>query len=146
MKVLIIYDARSGNKGEVPLCFLVALIIIVGILFSGCGGKPTPTIGGPLEHGKLVDGVYEGGYEGGLNKATVKVVIKDKRIVDIQIVKHSAWKGKKAESVIPKRIIEKQSTKVDAVTGATNSSHVIMNAVQKAIEKAYPRTLVLQPE
>ena len=46
-------------------------------------------------------------------------------------------RGKKAELIIPGRIIEKQSTDVDAVSGATNSSHVIMNAVQKAIEKAY---------
>jgi uncharacterized protein with FMN-binding domain len=35
------------------------------------------------------------------------------------------------------RIIAQQSTRVDAVSGATNSSRVIMNAVQRAIEKAY---------
>ncbi len=38
---------------------------------------------------------------------------------------------------ILERIIETQSTRVDVVSGATNSSRVIMNAVQKAIEKAY---------
>ena len=47
-----------------------------------------------------------------------------------------AWKGSKAESPIIKRIIENQSTDVDAVSGATNSSRVIMNAGQRAIEKA----------
>jgi uncharacterized protein with FMN-binding domain len=31
--------------------------------------------------------------------------------------------------------MEAQSTKVDAVSGATNSSRVIMNAVQAALEK-----------
>ena len=38
--------------------------------------------------------------------------------------------------IIPQRIIEKQSTAVDGVSGATNSIHVIMNAVQKSIQKA----------
>ncbi|NVM26832.1 MAG: FMN-binding protein [Desulfobacterales bacterium] len=88
---------------------------------------------------KLVDGSYEGSYEAGPNKAVVKVAIKNNEIVSIQILKHRAWKGKKAESVIPGIIIEKQSTEVDAVSGATNSSRVIMNAVQRAIEKAYQK-------
>ena len=117
---------------------LIAVILFAGafsISLSGC--KPTPIIGGPVDHEKLVDGIYEGSYKGGPNKASVKVTIKDKRIVGIEIVKHDAWKGKKAEPIIPKRIIEKQSARVDAVSGATNSSHVIMNAVQKAIEKSY---------
>ena len=55
----------------------------------------------------------------------------------LKVVEHTARKGIKAEPIIPERIIENQSTNVDAVSGATNSSYVIMNAVQKAVEKAY---------
>jgi uncharacterized protein with FMN-binding domain len=44
--------------------------------------------------------------------------------------------GGPAEEIIPARIIEKQSTNVDAVSGATMSSDAIMNAVQLAIERA----------
>ncbi|MDQ1316715.1 MAG: hypothetical protein QG641_304 [Candidatus Poribacteria bacterium] len=112
------------------------VIVFVIISFISCG-EPTPVTGGPVEFAKLVDGVYDGSYKGGPNSAVVKVTIKDKKIANIEIVEHNAWKGKKAEPIIVKEIIEKQSTKVDAVTGATNSSNVIMNAVQKAIEKAY---------
>jgi len=72
-------------------------------------------------------------------KARGRLIIKDNKIVNIQILEHRAWKGKKAELVIPRIIIEKQSTEVDAVSGATNSSRVIMNAVQRAIEKAYQK-------
>ncbi len=50
---------------------------------------------------------------------------------------HQTWKGGIAEETIIARIISSQSTRVDAVSGATNSSRVIMNAVQTAIEKAY---------
>ena len=107
----------------------------ISVSLSGC--KSTPVIGESVDHEKLVDGVYEGSYKGGPNEALVKVTIRDKKITNIEIVKHSAWRGKKAEPIIPKRIIESQSTKVDAVSGATNSSSVIMNAVKKAIEKSY---------
>lgn len=115
--------------------FISIALFIVSISFTGC--KMAPVIGGEIEKDKLVDGIYEGEYKGGLNNAVVKVTVKNNKIVDIEIVKHNAMKGKKAEPVIPARIIEKQSTRIDAVTGATNSSRVIMNAVQKAIEKSY---------
>ena len=46
------------------------------------------------------------------------------------------WKGVLAEGTISNRIIETQSTKVDAVSGATIGSVAIMNAVQDAIQKA----------
>lgn len=110
------------------------VLMVSSLLLFGCA--ETLIIGAPLGHIKLVDGVYEGSYSGGPNSALVKVTIKDNTIVNIEIVTHRAWKGRKAESTILKRIIENQSTDVDAVSGATNSSRVIMNAVQKAIEKA----------
>jgi hypothetical protein len=53
----------------------------------------------------------------------LKVTIKDQKIVSIEIIKHNTWKGEKAEQIISNRIIEKQSTNVDVVTGATNSRY-----------------------
>jgi uncharacterized protein with FMN-binding domain len=116
---------------------ILFVLFVVSIFSLGC--QKTVIIGGPVEHQRLVDGIYEGSYKGGLNEASVKVTIRDKRIANIEIVEHSTWKGKKAEPVIPKRIIDKQSTLVDAVSGATNSSRVIMNAVQRAVEKSYQK-------
>jgi len=109
-------------------------VVIPSILFTSCA--TTSKIGKPVNR-KLNDGIYESSYKGGPNKAFVSVTIESNKIIDIQIVEHWAWKGKMAEMAIIKRIIENQSTDVDAVSGATNSSIVIMNAVQKAIEKAY---------
>ena len=40
------------------------------------------------------------------------------------------------ENIIPFRIIDEQSTNVDAVSGATVSSTAIMNAVDDAIQMA----------
>jgi uncharacterized protein with FMN-binding domain len=110
--------------------------LLIGAMLLGCA--QTPVIGAPVDHARLKDGTYEGSYRGGPNKASVQVIIKDNNIVNIEILQHQAWRGKKAETAIVERIIALQSTKVDAVSGATNSSRVIMNAVQNAIEKAYP--------
>lgn len=105
---------------------------------SGCG-KAIVT-GGPVIPERLRDGVYVGSSSAWPNSARVKVTISGGRIAKIDLLSHfSSWIGNKAEDAVPARIIEHQSTSVDAVTGATNSSRVIMNAVQDAVEKAYPK-------
>jgi len=126
------------NKYDVGLLVFISIgFMLSGTSMFGCA--PAPVLGAPVKHEKINDGVYEGSYRGGLNKASVRVTIKDKTIFNIEIAEHQALKGKKAELPILERIIETQSTRVDVVSGATNSSRVIMNAVQKAIEKAYQK-------
>jgi uncharacterized protein with FMN-binding domain len=113
---------------------ILATVLILG--FAGC--QIAPLMGTPVVSEGLKDGVYEGKYRKGINNAVVKITIADGRITDIELVEHFAsWIGNDANMVIPQRIVEHQSTKVDAISGATNSSRVIMNAVQKAVEKAY---------
>ena len=110
------------------------LIIILNIIiFAGC--SIAPVIGGAVSNRHIADGVYKGSYQSWPNKAIIEIIIKENKIVDINLVKHRrSWIGKKAELIIPARIIETQSTDVDVVSGATNSSRVIMNAVEKAIK------------
>lgn len=114
---------------------MLGVIMIVWIAVGGCA--ETPLLGGPVAHENLVDGVYEGCAKGGPNSAVVRVTIAGQKIVKIDILEHNALKGKKAEPILPPRMIAAQSTAVDAVSGATNSSKVIMNAVQNAIAQAY---------
>jgi len=123
------------TNSAVLMMFTIALMTIGSMLMAGC--QTAPVMGAPVDNARLKDGTYEGIYRGGPNKAVVEVTIKDQAIVNIQIVEHQAWKGHKAEAPIVERIIANQSTRVDAVSGATNSSNVIMNAVQNAVEKAY---------
>lgn len=116
-------------------CYLI-LISFPGLFIYSC--QIAPMIGESIRQEQLTDGIYKGSYRNGPNSAEVKVTITGGRIVNIEIVRHfSSWIGKNAYNIIPQRIILQQSTRVDAVTGATNSSRVIMNAVQKAVEKAY---------
>jgi uncharacterized protein with FMN-binding domain len=118
-----------------PLIRFIVATMLCGLLF-GC--HAAPITGGDLEGKKLIDGVYEGSSRNGPNIAAVKVTIDEGRITDVKLVRHMAsWKGKRADILIPQRIMAEQSTRVDVVSGATNSSIVIMNAVQEALEKAY---------
>jgi uncharacterized protein with FMN-binding domain len=129
---------RNGEMMQKHLKIFYLIIFTACLILSSAGCQIAPFMGTPVVSEGLQNGVYEGEYTKGINNAVVKVTIADGRITDIELVEHFAsWIGNDANMVIPKRIVEQQSTRVDAISGATNSSRVIMNAVQKAIEKAY---------
>ncbi len=110
------------------------LFATFSVVFLSCSNAVLT--GGNVSGKTLKNGVYQGEFGGFYNKAVVKVTIQDNKIVHIDVLKSSGFKGGKILPVLPKRIIEKQSTKVDAVSGATHSSNVLMNAVENAIRKA----------
>ena len=115
--------------------FSIVIFLSVAFLLWGCTFIP-PLGGKRVDSDHISDGIYEGSYRSGPVKVVASVNIKNGRIIKIKLLKHTTWKGKPAETIIPNRIIQKQSTRVDAVSGATISSRVIMNAVQDAINKA----------
>ena len=129
-----------GAFRNVETCLLQrvfsGIIIFVSLcVFLGCAATPPPER--TIEPGGLKDGIYKGSYWGWPNRAVVSVTIEEGKIKSIDVLKHQAWRGGIAEGPVVESIIATQSTSVDAVSGATNSSRVIMNAVQDAIEKAY---------
>ena len=115
---------------------ILVLTPLLCLLISSC--QITPKNGRPFPpSASLVDGIYEASFKGGLNEAKVAVTISDKKVAEIKLLEHNAsWIGRKADTVLVPRMIKEQSANVDAVSGATNSSNVIMNAVQLAVEKA----------
>lgn len=84
------------------------------------------------------DGVYTGSAQGFGGLIKVQVTIKKGKITKIKILSASGEGDsflRKAETLIPK-IIKKQSTNVDTVSGATFSSTGLINAVRNALSKA----------
>ena len=83
------------------------------------------------------DGIYEGSATGYSGKMTVSVTISDGEITEIKILDTGDDEEYliDARDVIPE-IIEKQSTEVDTISGATHSSKGIIRAVGKALESA----------
>ncbi|MDO4492750.1 MAG: FMN-binding protein [Clostridia bacterium] len=82
---------------------------------------------------QLPDGTYEGSFDAGIVAARVHVFIEDHTIVRIDILEHKNGKGKPAEAVIA-NMVGGQTTAVEAVAGATNSSKVLRKAVENALE------------
>lgn len=65
--------------------------------------------------------------------ADVSATVRNHKITDIKILRHKNERGQRAE-VIPQRVLAAQSLKVDTVSGATNSSKVILKAIENALE------------
>jgi uncharacterized protein with FMN-binding domain len=82
------------------------------------------------------DGVYIG-YSKNIDEMSVEVTIENKKITEVKLIKFGATPfGRKAKDSIPQRIVEKQVPYIDAVSGATEASNVIMNATADALKKA----------
>jgi uncharacterized protein with FMN-binding domain len=82
----------------------------------------------------LADGTYRGTYyfEDQIG-ATLDVTILDHQITDIVIIEHLCGKGTIAESILDD-IVSAQTLDVDAVAGATTSSHVLKLAIASALK------------
>lgn len=83
------------------------------------------------------DGTYYGTGTGFGGTVKVKVVIKDNKIKSIEIVEHQDGSSymQKASALIS-TVIEKQSTNVDGVSGATYSSAGLIEAIRNAVDQA----------
>ena len=90
------------------------------------------------ESGEYNDGEYTGTARGFGGKITVRVTISGGKITSIKIISAPGETDSylsRAKAVIG-RILKKQSTNVDAVSGATYSSNGIIKAVRNALAKA----------
>lgn len=85
-----------------------------------------------IDLSETLDGTYAGDCNVDFIYAKVEVTVKDHTITDIKLIQHKNGKGKPAEKLVD-TIIEEQSVQVDTVSGATNSSKVIMKAVENAL-------------
>ena len=106
---------------------IVSTIVIAATLLAGCGS------------GKYTDGTYTGEGQGASGVIKVEVKVEKGKIAEVNLVEHNETKtlvdGVK-ENLVPE-IIEKQSTEgVEAISGATNSSKGVIEAVNKALESA----------
>jgi len=81
---------------------------------------------------RIQDGVYNGTYDALIISADLDVYVKDGKIVEIVINEHNNGRGAAAEAVLTD-VIARQSLDVDTVSGATNSSKVLLKAVENAL-------------
>jgi uncharacterized protein with FMN-binding domain len=84
------------------------------------------------------DGAFPGKAEGVHGIIELTVTVEKGKIAKIEVTKQNEAAGVSdlAFQRVPQMIIEKQSTKVDAVSGASLSSKAIMAAAEDALSKA----------
>ena len=84
------------------------------------------------------NGVYESTAKGFGGDVTVSVTLEGGRIVDVKAVgdKETAGVGSRAIDELPGKMIEANSTDVEAVTGATITSSAIKAAAAQALAQA----------
>ncbi|MGI5066834.1 FMN-binding protein [Treponema putidum] len=110
------------------ICFALIVFIFSSLLFS-CNEKNDE---------KIVSGIFEGKAESLMGNMSVRVVIEKNEIKHIDILEYADTPGY-SDAVfeyLPKRIVEKNSTDVDIVAGATLTSKAFLEAVNDALKKA----------
>ena len=92
----------------------------------------------PEVQGSYKDGVYTGTGKGNNGDITVEVTVEGGNIVSVALTEHGETEGifEAAEKNVVENIIKTQSAEVDAVSGATNTSNGIMEAVKAALAEA----------
>lgn len=100
------------------------IFILVAATLVGCGGE------------KYEDGTYTGTGKGFGGDIEVEVEVKDGKISSVDVLEHSESDGIADPAIenIPEAIVEKNSTDVDAESGATLTSEGIIEAVNNALE------------
>lgn len=92
----------------------------------------------PAVQGDYKDGVYEGTGKGNNGDIKVEVTVEGGNIVYVELIEHGETAGiyEAAEKGVVAEIIKNQTADVDAVSGATNTSKGIMEAVTNALSDA----------
>ncbi|GMQ61770.1 4Fe-4S binding protein [Vallitalea maricola] len=86
----------------------------------------------------IADGVYTGKGDGFKDIIIVQITVKNEQIIAVEVTEQNddrKWFNR-AYGIIPDTIIDKQSTEVDAVSGASFSSKGIIDGVKDALNNA----------
>lgn len=122
-------------RSKAPEYFMVLFSIAFALSLSACFADDIEKlVVSNISPTAVKDGTYEGEQTNKPITATVEVVVKDGAIMAIEVLKHSHGPGHGAGAIID-RVIAAQSLKVDAVSGASLSSKVMLKAIEKALEK-----------
>ena len=112
------------------LALALVATLAMGI-FVGCSAPAKENAGG------YTDGTYEGVGQGYGGDIKVSVEVKSGKISNIELVDVSSETpgiGGVAAPEVTKKIIDAQSTEVEAVSGATGTSNGVKEAVKNALE------------
>lgn len=129
------------------LLALFSFVIVLGILGANIHDeKPHDAVAteasnpytAEVEPGDLKDGVYRASGEGFIDDITVEMVVENGNISLFRVIEHNETSqiSKTALTTIPYQIEKEKSTKVDVISGATETSKGIIQAARACIRQA----------
>ena len=88
-----------------------------------------------LKSARIRDGTFTADAFGYSDNIRATVTVRNARITDVKL-DHREKADLGARTIIPERMVERQSVGVDGVTGATVTSQAIKNAVYQALKQS----------
>lgn len=133
----------NGKKGKririVISCFLLAILLIIGIFFAFIFSGKSKALNLEIEAiniQEVPDGTYTSNYSGFRWSNTVEVTVTNHQITDIQIIKPQVFAKEETMNILIGKLQSEKNLEVDAVTGATADSKAFLAAVENALKKA----------
>jgi len=132
------------NKTVKKVVVSVSCLIVAGVLFfGGTLAVNTMRYRRNISEVEIItpallqvrDGTFNGAFDAILVSANVDVTVENNRIVEVVINDHNFGRESAvAAEVVAIEVVDQQTLDVDAVSGATYSSLVILKAIQIALE------------
>ena len=126
---------KRGIKIFLSIVVIIIIIASIFIVYIYYGKSETLNLTiNTIDLSKIPDGSYEGSYNKGRFSYKVEVTVKDNRIESVNILSKPSIVQEFDNDIIS-RVLQQQSLKVDAVTGATASKKALLKAIENALNK-----------
>ncbi len=115
---------------------LIAMIVVLLNCVHREIEKPGNIPVDEIDLSSISDGSYKGDYTYSKFTYKVEVTVEAHQIESIRIIHNANTdRARKAETIVTK-VLDAQSVKVDAVTGATMTSKALLKAIKNALKNA----------
>ena len=118
--------------GIVFLLFVVVSVLSMFYLSRGLEEGLNVNIA-PVDLILKEDGVYKGSYDFGRWSNELTITVKNNRITKIEITDDMMFVNPDVRNDLFKRVMEKQNTTVDAVSGGTVSCKAYLKSIENAL-------------
>jgi len=117
------------------ICLLILIIGGTGFYMTRGLNSGKNMVINSLDASQLKDGAYKGKYNGGRWSNEVNVILKDKRITQIAIVKNVVFEKTEVSRELINKVIKKQDANVEVISGATVTSKAYLKSIENALSK-----------
>jgi uncharacterized protein with FMN-binding domain len=119
------------------LIFLLLIIVVAASMFYFSRGldEVLNISINPIDLTDVEDGIYKGRYEYGRWTNELNVTVNSQKITRIDIEKDVKIVQPELSSQLFERVIEKQNTTVDAVSGGTVTCKAYLKSIENALNK-----------